>query len=49
MDTGTLIALCAGWLVVAVALAADLLGRRPRSVPFRWMAAGLPVMLGAGR
>jgi len=32
MDTGTLIALCAGWLVVAVALAADLLGRRPRSV-----------------
>jgi hypothetical protein len=45
MDTGALIALCVGWLSVALALGLDLLGRRRRDLAFRWMGAGLLVML----
>jgi hypothetical protein len=48
MDTGALTALCVGWLSVALALGLDLFGRKRRDPAFRWMGAGLLVMLSGG-
>jgi hypothetical protein len=48
MDTVALIALGVGWLSVVLALGLDLLGRKRRDLAFRWMGAGLLVMLSGG-
>ena len=44
MDTGGFIAVCVSWVVIVLALALDLSGRRRRHPAFRWMGAGLLVM-----
>jgi hypothetical protein len=45
MDIGALIALCVAWLSAALALGLDLLGLKRRGLAFRWMGAGLLIML----
>jgi hypothetical protein len=39
-NISALIALCVGWLSVALTLGADLLGIKRRGAGFRWMLAG---------
>jgi hypothetical protein len=49
VDAATLIVLCAAWLVLALAVLADLTGHRPPrheslGLAYRWMGAGLLLM-----
>jgi hypothetical protein len=45
VDGGALVAVCVAWLVVVLALGADLFGFTWRGAGFRWMGAGMLIGL----
>jgi len=47
-DAGALIALCACWLSSALSLSLALFGRKRRDMSYRWLGAGVLVMLTGG-